>query len=591
MSAGKFIKRIQHLRVELIDEVRLVYILSLVVGLLSALAAALLKNALHYTHEFLTGGITYESGGYLYLAYPLAGMLLTVILVKFVIRDNISHGISRILYAISRRKSYLRTHNTWSSIAAGTLTIGFGGSVGAEAPIVLTGSSIGSVVGRFFRLNYRAVTLLIGCGAAGAIAGIFKAPIAGIVFTLEILMLDLTISSIVPLLISSVTAATVAYFLMGNQVLFSFNIRESFIISNIPWYLLLGVLSGLVSLYFSRLTILLEKQYAKINNIYVRLFAGGAVLGGLIFLFPPFYGEGYNTIMFLLQGDVASVTEGSIFNRFSGNFAGVVLFMAGLILLKVFASSSTNGAGGVGGIFAPTLFLGGVNGYFFATILKQFFNVDLADNRFVLAGMAGVMAGVMHAPLTAIFLIAEITGGYDLLIPIIITSTMAFITVRSFEKHSIYHVQLASRGELITHDKDKAVLSRMDWRKEIEKDLITVKPGEKLGDLVKVISRSKRNIFPVVDNYNILEGIVLLDEVREIMFNQDLYDKISVKDLMTIPPSYIDTKENIETVMETFRKTGAWNLPVLDNGYYVGFISKSRIFTTYRELLVQFSEE
>ncbi|MBN1108050.1 MAG: chloride channel protein [Bacteroidales bacterium] len=591
MSAGKFFKRILHPRGELIDEVRLVYILSLVVGLLSALAAALLKNALHYTHEFLTGGITYESGGYLYLAYPLAGMLLTVILVKFIIRDNISHGISRILYAISMKKSYLRTHNTWSSIVAGTLTIGFGGSVGAEAPIVLTGSSIGSVVGRFFRLNYRSVTLLIGCGAAGAIAGIFKAPIAGIVFTLEILMLDLTISSIVPLLISSVTAATVAYFLMGNQVLFSFSIRESFLISNIPWYLLLGILSGLVSLYFSRLTIMLEKQYAKINNQYIRLLAGGAVLGGLIFLFPPFYGEGYDTIMLLLQGDVASVTDGSILSRFSGNFAGVVLFMAGLILLKVFASSSTNGAGGVGGIFAPTLFLGGVNGYFFATILKQFFNVNLADNRFVLAGMAGVMAGVMHAPLTAIFLIAEITGGYDLLIPIIITSTMAFITVRSFERHSIYHVQLASRGELITHDKDKAVLTRMDWKKEIEKDLITVKPGDKLGDLVKVISKSKRNIFPVVDEYNILEGIVLLDEVREIMFNHDLYDKVSVKDLMTIPPSYIDKKENIETVMETFRKTGAWNLPVLDNGYYVGFISKSRIFTTYRELLVQFSEE
>lgn len=591
MATTRFLRKLLRLRIELIDEVRLTYILSLVVGLLSALAAALLKNAIHYTHKILTEGISPESGSYLYLAYPVVGMFLTVILVKYIVRDNISHGISRILYAISKKKSHLKTHNTWSSIAAGTLTIGFGGSVGAEAPIVLTGSSIGSVIGRFFRLNYRSITLLTGCGAAGAIAGIFKAPIAGIVFTLEILMLDLTISSIVPLLISSVTAATVAYFLMGDQVLFSFSIREAFIISNIPWYLLLGVLSGAVSLYFSRLTIYLEKQYEKINNQYIRLIAGGAVLGGLIFLFPPLFGEGYDTIMLLLEGDVSSVTAGSLFSPFSGSFAGVVLFMSGLILLKVFASSSTNGAGGVGGIFAPTLFLGGVNGYFFATLLKQFFNVDLADNRFVLAGMAGVMAGVMHAPLTAIFLIAEITGGYDLLIPIIITSTMAFITVRSFERHSIYHVQLARKGELITHDKDKAVLTQMDWRKEIEMDLFKVRPEDRLGDLVKVISKSKRNIFPVVDEYNILEGIVLLDEVREIMFNQELYDKILIRDVMTLPPSYIDRKENIETVMDTFRKTGAWNLPVLDNGYYVGFISKSRIFTTYRELLVQFSEE
>jgi CIC family chloride channel protein len=575
----------------MMDQVKLVYLLSLVVGLLSALAAAFLKNAIHYTHKLLTDGITGESGSYLYLAYPLAGMFLTVILVRYVVKDNISHGISRILYAISRKRSLLKPHNTWSSIAAGTLTIGFGGSVGAEAPIVLTGSSIGSVIGKFFRLNYRNITLLIGCGAAGAIAGIFKAPIAGIVFTLEILMLDLTISSIVPLLISSVTAATVAYFLMGDQVLFSFSIREAFIIKNIPWYLLLGILSGLVSLYFSRLTIFLERQYEKINSMYVRLAAGGAVLGGLIFLFPPLYGEGYDTIMLLLQGDISSVTSGSIFSSFSGSFTGIALFMAGLILLKVFASSSTNGAGGVGGIFAPTLFLGGVSGYFFSTLLKQFLKVDLPDNRFVFAGMAGVMAGVMHAPLTAIFLIAEITGGYDLLIPLIITSTVAFITVRGFERHSIYHVQLASRGELITHDKDKAVLAQMDWKKEIETDLLTVRPGDRLGDLVKVISKSKRNIFPVVDKYNILEGIVLLDEVREIMFNHDLYDKVFIKDLMTIPPSYIDRRENIETVMETFRKTEAWNLPVLDNGYYVGFISKSRIFTTYRELLVESSEE
>jgi CIC family chloride channel protein len=591
MPKNRFFRKLLHPKVADIDQVKLIYILSLVVGLLSALAAAFLKNTIHYTSQLLTEGITSKSGGYLYLAYPLAGMLLTLLFVKYIVNDQIGHGISRILYAISKRRSYLKVHNTWTSIIASTFTIGFGGSVGAEAPIVLTGSAIGSAIGRFFRLNYKSITLLVGCGAAGAISGIFKAPITGIVFTLEILMLDLTISSIVPLLISSVTAATVAYFLMGDKVLFSFNITEAFNISNIPWYLILGVVSGIVSIYFSRMTIFLEGRFEKIKNMYVRLVLGGIILGGLIYLFPPLYGEGYNTIMLLLQNKVDTVLSSSLFNQYSGNFLVIALFMFGLVILKVVASSSTNGAGGVGGIFAPSLFVGGVNGFLVAGLLNKFFNVNLPDNRFVLVGMAGMMAGVMFAPLTAIFLIAEITGGYDLLIPLIITSTVAYITARSFEHHSIYHIQLAQRGELITHDKDKAVLTFMDWKKEIETDLIKVRSGDTLGDLVKAISKSKRNIFPVVDEYNILEGVVLLDEVREIMFNHALYDTTFVKELMSMPPSYIDKGENIDTVMETFRKTGAWNLPVLDKGYYVGFISKSRIYTTYRELLIQFSEE
>jgi CIC family chloride channel protein len=591
MFRNRFFRKIFHNSLVDIDQVKLVYLLSLVVGLLSALAAALLKNAIHFTHQILTRGITTESGSYLYLAYPLIGMLLTLLFVRYIVKDKISHGISRILYAISKKKGYIKAHNTWTSVVASTLTIGFGGSVGAEAPIVLTGSSIGSVIGTFFKLNYKNITLLIGCGAAGAVSGIFKAPIAGIVFVLEILMLDLTISSIVPLLIASVTAATVSYFLMGDNVLFTFNVAEAFNISNIPWYLLLGIISGLISLYFSKMTLFIEGYYERIRNIYIRLILGGILLGGLIYLFPPFYGEGYDTIMSLLQGNAGKVFSDSIFNQFSENFLAISLFMLGLVFLKVVASSSTNGAGGVGGIFAPTLFIGGINGFFVASMLKKFVNVDLPDNRFVLVGMAGMMAGVMHAPLTAIFLIAEITGGYDLLIPLIITSTVAFITTRSFEKHSIYHVQLAERGELITHNKDKAVLTRMEWRKDIETDLQKIKPSDTLGDLVRIISKSKRNIFPVVDEYNILEGVVCLDDVREIMFQQDLYENTFVKDLMNIPPSYIDKKENIETVMETFRKTGAWNLPVLDGGYYLGFISKSRIYSTYRELLKEFSEE
>jgi CIC family chloride channel protein len=591
MFRNQFFRRILHKNLFEIDQVKLVYFLSLLVGLLSALAAALLKYSIHYTHKILTEGITTESGSYLYLAYPLLGMLLTFLFVRYIVRDNIGHGISRILYSISRKKSHLKGHNTWTSIVASTLTIGFGGSVGAEAPIVLTGSSIGSAIGRFFKLNYKNITLLIGCGAAGAISGIFKAPIAGIVFTLEILMLDLTISSIVPLLISSVTAATVAYFLMGDKVLFSFNVVGAFNISNIPWYLLLGIISGLISLYFSKMTLFLEGSYSKITNSYLKLILGGIVLGGLIYLFPPLYGEGYDSIMSLLQGNPDLLFNNSVFSQFSDNFWGIILFLSGLVLLKVVASSSTNGAGGVGGIFAPTLFIGGINGYLVAGILRKITSVNLPDNRFVLVGMAGMMAGVMHAPLTAIFLIAEITGGYNLLIPLIITSTAAYITTRSFEKHSIYHVQLAESGDLITHDKDKAVLTLMNWKKEIETDLLKVKPTDTLGELVKIIARSKRNLFPVVDEYNILEGVVSLDDVREIMFQQELYDTTFVRDLMTIPLSYIDKKENIETVMDTFRKTGAWNLPVLDNGYYVGFISKSRIYATYRELLVEFSEE
>jgi chloride channel protein, CIC family len=574
-----------------INQVKLVYFLSLVVGLLSALVAALLKNAIHYTHQILTGGITHEAGSFLYLAYPVVGMLLTLLFVRYIVKDNIGHGISRILYAISKKKSYLKVHNTWSSVIASTLTIGFGGSVGAEAPIVLTGSSIGSVIGRFFKLNYKNITLLVGCGAAGAVSGIFKAPIAGIVFTLEILMLDLTISSIVPLLISSVTAATVAYFLMGDKVLFTFNISEAFNISNIPWYIVLGIISGLISLYFSKMTLFLEGSYEKIRNSYLKLILGGIVLGGLIYLFPPFYGEGYDTIMSLLQGNTDTFFSNSIFSHLSDNFMLISLFMLGLILLKVIASSSTNGAGGVGGIFAPTLFIGGINGFFIASLLKRFVNVDLPDNRFVLVGMAGMMAGVMHAPLTAIFLIAEITGGYSLLIPLIITSTVAYITTRSFEKHSIYHIQLAKRGELITHDKDKAVLTRMNWKKEIETDLHKVKPTDTLGELVKIIARSKRNLFPVVDEFNILEGVVSMDDVREIMFNHELYETTLMRDIMVIPPSYIDKKESIGTVMDAFRKTGAWNLPVLDKGYYIGFISKSRIYSTYRELHLEISEE
>lgn len=591
MSKGFFLRKIRDLVSFFADQQKLIYILSFVVGAVSALAAVVMKNAIHYTHVLFTQGVMAGAGGILSLAYPMAGILLTVLVVKYLVRDNISHGISRVLYAISRRKSYIKRHNNWSSILASSLTIGFGGSVGAEAPIVLTGASIGSTIGRYFNLNYKNITLLLGCGAAGAISGIFKAPIGGIIFTLEVLMLDLTMSSIVPLLISSVTAATVAYFLMGNDVLFSFQVRESFLLRNLPYYILLGIFCGMTGFYFTKMTIGIEKLYQKIGNVYVRLITGGVILGILIYILPPLYGEGYDTVMLLLRGESAYVMSTSLFTGSATGFWPFVLFLLALILLKVVATASTNGAGGVGGIVAPTLFTGGVAGYFFSHVLNHITGLALPESSFTLAGMAGLFGAVLHAPLTAIFLIAEITEGYGLFIPLIVTSTIGYITIRSFQHHSIYHQQLAASGELITHDKDKAVMTLLDWTREVETDLLTVNPEATLGDLVKQIARSKRNIFPVVDEFNILEGVVLLDDVREKMFDPELYDKISVRELMTIPPSYIDIREKGDVVLDTFTRTGAWNLPVLNSGEYVGFISKSRIFGAYRELLKQFSEE
>ena len=585
------LRRFLKWRVKNVDQRRFLYVLSFITGMLSAFAAVFLKNAIHYTEHLLTTWFDVDKAGYMYLAYPLIGMLLAVLFVRYIIKDGIGHGVSRILFAISKNNSRLRPHNSWSSIVACTFTIGFGGSVGAEAPVVLTGASIGSNIGRLMKMNYRNITLLVGCGAAGAVAGIFKAPIAGLVFTLEILMLDLTISSIVPLLISSVTAATVSYFLMGKDVLLSFALVESFSLSNIPWYIILAIGTALISVYFTRTTMYLEGLYEKVKSPYIRLITGGIVLGILILLLPPLYGEGYNTIRQLLNGDTASLFENSFFGELSNNVWFLLPFMLALTLFKVIASSSTNGAGGVGGIFAPSLFIGGVSGFFMARLINTFSDAGLPESSFTLAGMAGAMAGIMHAPLTAIFLIAEITGGYGLLVPLIITSTVSYMTVMRFEKHSIYHKRLAHRGELITHDKDKAVLTRMDWTKEIETDLITVSSNDSLGELVKVISSSKRNIFPVVDEIGVLEGVVLLDNVREIMFNHDIYDEINVSDLMVMPPSYIDKSEKVDRVMDTFRKTGAWNLPVLDGGKYLGFLSKSRIFSTYRDLLMEVSED
>ena len=574
-----------------LGERRVTLILSLVIGILSGFAAVVLKNTVHITHAFLQESLPKDSANYLFLALPAVGILLTILFIKFFVKDNIGHGVSRILYSISRQNSRLKSHNTYSSIVSSTMTIGFGGSVGAEAPIVLTGAAIGSNIGQFFRMNYKTLTLLIGCGAAGAIASIFNAPLAGLVFTLEVLMLDLTTASIIPLLISAVSATTVSYFFLGREVVFAYEVVHPFQLHNIPYFIFLGIFCGLVSLYFMRMVMRVEKRFGKVTNPYKKLIIGGIALGVLIFIFPPLYGEGYEVLHALLEGRSSVVFENSLLYSFQDNYWLLLVALALLIAVKAIATAVTTGAGGIGGTFAPTLFIGGVSGFFVARLINQFSFIDVSESNFTLIGMAGTMAGVMHAPLTAIFLIAEITGGYVLFVPLIITSTISFLTMMYFEPHSIYTKGLAKKGELITHHKDKAVLTLLQVGKVVESDFIKVNPDETLGDLVKKISKSKRNIFPVTTNEDIFVGVVSLDDIRPIMFDTEVYESVSVKELMNVPPEFISTKESMDSVMRKFEESGAWNLPVLEGDRYIGFVSKSKIFSAYRDVLIQFSDE
>ena len=564
-------------------------VLSFVVGILTALAACLLKWAIHGIQYLLTTNFEYYSGNLLYLLYPVVGILLSGLFVKYILRDDISHGVTKILYAISQRKSIMKLHNTWSSVVASSVTIGFGGSVGAESPVVLTGSAIGSNLGRFFKMDQKTLMLMVGCGAAGAISGIFQAPIAGVVFTLEVLMIDMTFNSIVPLLISSVTATSLSYFLLGKTVMFSL-VGEDFSLERIPMYILLGVMCGFVSLYYTRGMNTVEGVFRKLNSFWSKLLVGALVLSALIYLLPPLYGEGYDSINHLLSLDPERLFENSWFFGFRKNEYVVLIYLALIVLLKLVATAATNGAGGVGGLFAPSLFVGCIVGYICALIL-QMCGFNVPAQNFALAGMAGVMSGIMHAPLTGIFLIAELSGGYDLFMPLMIVSVISFITIYVFEPHSIYAMRLAHKGELVTHHKDRAVLCLMRMQNVIETDLQTISPEAKLGDLVKLISTSKRNIFPVVKKDGTFIGIVSLEEVRNIMFRPELYNRFTVKKLMIYPPEKVDVKDSMDVVMEKFEQTQAWNLPVLDGDKYVGYVSKSKIFNAYREVLVEFSDD
>ena len=569
-----------------------VLVLSLAVGVLSALAAYLLHHLIHFIQHMLTGGFDAHSFNWLYLVFPVIGIFITGLFIRKVVRDDISHGVTKVLYAISCRRGQIRSHNTWSSLIASGITIGFGGSVGAESPIVMTGSAIGSNLGQLFKMEKKVMMLLIGCGAAGAVSGIFKAPITGLVFVIEVLMIDLTMSSLLPLLISSVTAATLSYMLMGTETMFKFT-AEDFDLARVPYVLLLGVVCGLVSLYFTKVTVNVEKFFKRFKSPYIRLLIGGSALSVLIFLFPPLYGEGYETIKQLIDGSPETsemILEKSLF--FDQSHL-LLLFMFLVVVFKAFASTVTNCAGGCGGIFAPSLFLGCVTGYLFASLCNRTgVGVPVIEENFALFGMAALMSGVFHAPLTGVFLIAELTGGYDLFLPLMMVSVSSFLTVRLFDSNNIYAVRLAQRGELITHHKDQAVLTTLKVVDVVEKNFLPVTPDMDLGALTSVVAKTKRNIFPVLNAAKHLVGVIYLDDIRHIMFRQELYHRYSVASLMREVPERLSIEEPMEVVMRKFEDTGAWNLPVEDvTGEYIGFISKSAIFTAYRNTLLEFTSD
>lgn len=569
-----------------ISERYFLLILSLLIGVTMALVAALLKFIIHVVESFILQNI--EDHHYLYLLFPALGILLSLLFVRYIVRDDISHGVTKVLSSISQRKSRIKPHNTWSSIIASALTISFGGSVGAESPIVLTGAAVGSNFGRLFRLEQRNLMLLIGCGVAGALGGVFKAPITGLVFVIEVLLLDLTMASVLPLLVSSVSAAAVAYVLSGKEILFQFIQTDPYHIERIPLMILLGVVCGLMSLYFSKTMFRFESELKRIKDFRLRYLISAAILSLLIFLFPPLYGEGYDSVNILLDGQYTQLLDGSIFEAFSNSYWVVFAFFLLTVLFKVFASVSTNSGGGCGGLFAPTLFMGGLTGFIFSYLVNYFssLNVFISPKNYILLGMAGLMAGVMHAPLTGVFLIAELSGGYNLFLPLMLVSLTSFATIRIFMPHSIYSLRLAEQGKLLTHQKDTAVLTLMNLESVLERDFEVVSPDMTLGEMVSVISVSHRNSFPVVDERGVLVGIVELDNVRNIMFRPELYDRYKVRKIMVTPEVKVSSATPMTEVMRLFDETKAWKMPVVDEeGRYLGFISKSAIFNSYREVL------
>lgn len=569
--------------------------LAFFVGVLAAVAAYILHTAIHLIQHYLSATLASNQINWFYLVYPVAGILITMLFVRYVVRDNISHGITRILYAISTKQGRLPKHNMWSSVVASAITIGFGGSVGAEAPIVLTGSAIGSNLARRFHLDSKTIYMLVGCGASAAIAGIFKAPIAGLVFTIEVLMIDLTMGSLLPILIACVTATCFTYALSGENSLFSFTLESEWTVIRTPANILLGIACGIVSLYFIRSMTFFENIFSKLaDRPYVKWLVGGVALSTLIFIFPSLYGEGYAAINVLLNGkspaDWNVIMEHSLF---SGHGELLLIYVALVLVTKSMATASTNGGGGCGGTFAPSLFVGAFAGFLFARTWNTYnFSIYIPENNFALLGMAGVMSGVMHAPLTGVFLIAELTGGYNLFIPLLIVSTVSYLTIYIFEPYSIYGMRLAREGKLITHHTDHAVLTLMSLDTVIERDCSAISPDTMLSELVHKISRSRVDVLPVVDNGNHLLGEIDMMKLRHILFRTELYHRFNVRQLMSEPPAMLRVDDPMEEVMKAFDKTNAQQLPVVDNqNILIGYVSRSHVYSLYRKMVADLSND
>jgi CIC family chloride channel protein len=565
--------------------------LSIVVGILAGLGAVILKKLVHLIQSFLKNLFVSDGGNFLYIFYPVIGIFFVVLFARYIIRQRVEHGIPTVLFAISKRKGVIRKHNMFSFIVSSAITVGFGGSVGLEGPTVVTGAAIGSNLGRMFHLNYKQIVLLLGCACTGAIAAIFKAPVAAIIFALEVIMLDLAMSSLVPLLLASASAVVTSYLFMGQNVLYPVEIIDTFHIGDIPLFILLGVFAGLVSVYFTKVYMYTNALFGKIKSCWTKLAIGGISLGFLIFLMPSLYGEGYEVINEALGGDISYLFNNTFYSGLSTSFLAMVIIFVMVLLFKVIATSLTFNAGGVGGIFAPSLFLGANLGLLFGLVATKL-GYEVSLTNFALVGMAGTIAGIIHAPLMSIFLIAEITGGYALFLPLIIVSAISYATVKLFTPNSVYTIQLAKRGELMTHHKDRALLSMLSVTALVETNFYKVYEEGTLRDVVDIISKSNRNIFPVLDEENVLKGIVVLDDIRDLIFKPEMYDKLTVREIMISPKPYlINIDDNMESVAEKFQLTGNYNLPVVDHGKYVGFISRARVFSHYRRILKNISED
>lgn len=577
-----------------ISDRQFIYILSIVIGLLAGLGAVALKNLTHFIQQLLEGEFIKNIHQAFYFIFPIIGLLLVFLTIKYIIRKKVGHGIPSTLYAISKQKGIMPRHQMWASLLTAPLTVGFGGSVGLEGPTVATGAALGSNFARLFHLNQTARTLLIGCAAAGAMSSIFKAPIAAIIFAVEIFSLELTIASMIPLLLASISAVLTSYFFFGDDVLLHFQIQDKFELNDVVFYILLGISSAMASIYFSKVYFAVDTFFKRFKSPYKRLLIGGSIIGVIVFFIPPLFGEGFETINNVLRGNIAEVITNNIFNIVSDNIWIIISLLLGLVIFKVIAMSFTFGAGGVGGVFAPTLFTGSISGYVLAMIINysNVFSHQLSLTNFAMVGMAGLMAGVLQAPLTAIFLIAEITGGYELFIPLMIVASISFLITKHYIPHNIYVSELAKRGELITHDKDKNVLMSLNIDKVIETNFISLYPEMTLGEVVNnAVAKSSRNHFPVVNEDNEFLGIVTLNDIRSIMFDKDLYDTVKVRSLMHSASDIIYyKKDSAEEILNKFKGSGAWNLVVIKDGKYYGFISKSRLLTAYRRQLINFTK-